>query len=324
MKLLHRDFRPPRRSKYVAQPLKRRPTLRILLLVAIGVAVYWKFDAVVSSQAFQRLLKPSSLFQSFIGSEKPAVFRPSDDLAENWRWTRDSSYLEAKCDSPDYRVCLETWKEFAGSDLGGLRALIGKAAAQWGIEPTGGFTVRYRPLDSVQGDAAGALSGLELSGLDIRTVKGLVSLKRSPGKPAFCANGKCLDEIHPSPPFSEFLRASTPDNPDGRENHPTEAMLTPLQSPVFRPVLDGRIVDASTDWVKIYHGRNLFSHYRGFARLRAGLRPGSMVRAGDTLGYVAAAGDSLLALGIHIEKDGLAVDPIAFLGLRGDSAARRR
>jgi hypothetical protein len=334
VKLAHRDFRPPRRSKYVLKPLKRRPTLRILFLGAIGVAVYWKFDSVVSSPAFQSILKPASLMQSLTRGSDTAAARPSASLAENRAWSRDSGYLEATCDSPRYRECLDAWKGLAGPAKGELRALISKASVQWGLEPDGGFTARYLRVDGVEAGAFGNNSGLELSRLDLRTSKGIVSLSRVSGRTGFCANGKCLDELRPSPPFAEFSRASASANPEERENRTIEAMLTPLQSPVFRPVLDGRIVDASPadssgsaagdNWVKLYHGRNLFSHYRGFSKLRAGLRPGSMVRVRDTLGYVEAAGDSLGALGIRIEKDGLAMDPIAFLGLGADSTGAGR
>jgi len=249
--------------------------------------------------------------------------------------------LEAACDSPRYGDCLEKWQGIAGYDLGALRALIGKASAQWNAEPAGGFRARFRRPDRVEGETAGVDPGLELYRLDLITPAGIVSMSRATGKTDFCTKDECLDEIHPRPPFSEFRRVSAAKDFEGREDHPMEAVFTPLQSPAFRAVLDGRIVDASplTDstipnaspnassgaslpaaWVKLYHGRNLFSRYRGFARLHAGLRPGSLIRAGDTLGYVSAGADSLGALGVRIEKDGLAVDPLAFLGLGADSA----
>lgn len=348
MKLVHRDFRPPRRSKYVAQPHKRRPTLRILILVAIGVAVYWKFDSVVSSPFFRNILKPTSLMKSLRKGDKAAEPAPSAAIPQTWRWSRDSSYLEAICHSPRYRECLETWKGKTGPNIGELRAVMAKTQAQWNVEPTGGFTARFLRLDRLENEGAGIVPELELSRLDMVTAAGMFSLERASGKPAFCAKDKCLDEVHPRPPFSRFLRASTPENPEGREEHPIEAVFTPLQGAVFRPVLSGRIVDVSpivdpahsafppvdtaaipatdspittltSNWVKLYHGRNLFSRYRGFARLGGGLQTGSMVRAGDTLGYVAVDGNSTGSLALLIEKDGLAVDPFAFLGLRSDS-----
>lgn len=63
MKLSHRDFRPQRRSKYVVQPPKRRPTLRILLLAVFATLVYLKFDSFVSSKVFQTLAHPKVLVQ---------------------------------------------------------------------------------------------------------------------------------------------------------------------------------------------------------------------------------------------------------------------
>jgi hypothetical protein len=69
------------------------------------------------------------------------------------------------------------------------------------------------------------------------------------------------------------------------------------------------------EWMKIYHGENIFSYYRGFAQVRPGLKTGSRVDTHDTLGLVAARGDTLEGLQVRIEKDGLMVDPLAYLGL---------
>ena len=73
--------------------------------------------------------------------------------------------------------------------------------------------------------------------------------------------------------------------------------------------------DPETKWVKLYHGKNIFSYYQNFAGLRSGLNLGDFLFAGDTLGYAGAEGDSFDNLCVRIEKDGSWTDPIAFLGL---------
>jgi hypothetical protein len=65
-------------------------------------------------------------------------------------------------------------------------------------------------------------------------------------------------------------------------------------------------------WLELHHGRNLFSFYRGLARVGSSVRAGAMVEPGDTLGWM--AGDSA-RLELRIESAGKIVDPLAFLGL---------
>ena len=55
MSLSRRDFRPSKRTRFVAGPPRRKPVLRILLLAGFGALVYLKFDSFVASRAFRQL-----------------------------------------------------------------------------------------------------------------------------------------------------------------------------------------------------------------------------------------------------------------------------
>lgn len=318
MKISHRDFRPPRRSKYVAQPLKRRPTLRILLLAAIGMAVYLKFDTVVSSHAFQSLRKPGGPFAAFFQKGKPPVETAA--APTGLRWALDSSAVEAECTGPQIDSCLDRWNGLGSDAVGTLRAAIYKAKAQWEADATGGFMARFLRVAKEADLLNPNRSVLELARLDLRGAKATVSLSRDPGKnpSPLCAQDRCLDALHPQPPFARYkpVRSAHPDN--AAEARIPEAAFISLDGGAAKPIMPGRVMEMPAPgeaWMKIYHGENIFSYYRGFTQVRPGLKNGSRVGTDDTLGLVAAGGDSLEGLQVRIEKDGLMVDPLAYLGL---------
>lgn len=351
MKLSHRDFRPQRRLKYVAHPPKRRPTLRILLLATIGLAVYLKYDTVVTSRTLQNIRKNSEEFFAGLVNKGPAPHSAST-TDTGLRWSRDSVSLEAVCTSPKVDSCLERWQGLGKETVGTLSAYLRKATAQWDADAGGGFLARFRRVPNESDPLAPGNAGtlLEMNRLEIRGAKGTLVLERIPEKNALCAEGRCLDELTPSAPFANFRQAAIQVHSDAQEARIPEAAFIPLGDAAAGPVLRGRVVELSTPtnsviapvgstipgatppvpgptvstgtWIKIYHGRNIFSYYRGFAELHAGLRPGLVVNTGDTLGMVPGKGDSLGVLELRIEQDGLMVDPYAFLGLQQDSAGQ--
>ena len=94
---------------------------------------------------------------------------------------------------------------------------------------------------------------------------------------------------------------------------------------LVRPILRGRVVDLpapgdSAHWLKLHHGRNLFSYYRGVARLDSAVRVGAMLDPGATLGW--AAPESA-AVDLRLEAEGRPLDPLAFLGLPLEGAHGR-
>lgn len=292
--------------------------MRILLLAAIGVAVYLKFDTVVSSTAFQKLHRSGEALSAlFAKGESPA--EPAS-LAAGLRWAADSGAVEAECGSAKIDSCLDRWSGLGEDALGTLRASLQKAEAQWDVVAAGGFTARFQRL---AGDADLLNPGgtvLSLARLDVRGAKGDVYLSRAPGGSAapLCAAERCLDALHPRPPFARFRRNGPAPAADPSEARIPEAAFSPLEASAAKPILRGRVVElpsGGTGWMKLYHGGNLFSYYRGFTRVRPGLSAGSMVNAEDTLGQVIPGEDTLAGLELRIEKDGLMVDPVAYLGL---------
>ncbi len=333
MKISHRDFRPPRRSKYVTQPLKRRPTFRILLLAGIGLAVYLKFDTVVSSRAFQSLRKPKEIISAFSRIGNGAPERHADPIA--LKWSVDSGGAEADCPSARLDSCL---RGLAGMDpeaLGSLRAAIQKVEWQWDAAPIAGFSAHFlrndNPLDLLHPKE----TALELSRLDLPTAKGILQLIRKPGKePApLCTADRCLDEVHPQTPFTHYRSAASLPLVSADQDRIPGAVFIPEEGASAKAILPGRVIalpkHMEQDWLEIYHGANLFSFYRGFSRLRAGLKAGSRVGIEDTLGFLSAPADSAAGiprdgrveagLEMRIVKDGSSVDPIAWLEAEAQS-----
>jgi hypothetical protein len=314
VKLSHRDFRPPRRSKYVTRPPKRRPTLRILLLGLLGLAVYLKFDAVARLPFWKTFRHPGEWLSARMHPPAPAP-APSPALLA---WESDSSRVKADCPG-EASSCLGPGFPLGPEAAGQVREILGKAEAQWETRAQAGFSALFaRAPDFPPSEPHWELTRLETRG------PGRSVLEKDPSRGgAFCAEGRCLDEIRPRAPLSAFASAR-------ERSLPVESSdpgLPAAPAPAVRfaaangagvvPVLRGRIValPAAGDtagWIKVHHGRNLFSYYRGLARLGSSVRAGAMLDPGDTLGWV--AGDSA-ALELRIESDGIALDPLAFLGL---------
>jgi hypothetical protein len=363
VKLTHRDFRPLRRSKYVAQPLKRRPTLRILLLAALGIIVYLKYDTVVRSKAFKSLSEPAKLWHALL-HEDGALPLPVVSGA-GLKWSPDSAFLDAECDG-SAAGCLESWKSLGREPVGTLRAVMEKARIQWNAGAENGFSAKYARIAHAGEPADGMPPDLELIRVELRGARGAVTLERSDAErsSAFCMGGegddggeggkrgkdskdhkggnggegdKCLDERRTQLPFARTRIGIPSPGPDsggvdgsgapgmGDEEamggeHGRVMRIFSLAGPAAKPVLAGRVVavpDSLIDnpWVKIYHGENTFSWYRGFSSLRSGIVPGALIGTDDTLGFVAMRGDTTEALDVRIEQDGIPADPFGFLGI---------
>lgn len=339
MKLTHRDFRPLRRSKFVAQPLKRRPTLRIILLAAIGITVYLKYDTVVRSKAFKSLSEPAKLWHAMLHEE--GALAPTLISGAGLKWSLDSSFLEAECGG-SAAACLESWSGLGREPVGTLRAVMEKARIQWNADADNGFTAKFTRIAAAGEPMDGKPADLELSRVELRGARNVLTLERSDANrpSAFCVegigreSGKCLDERRTQLPFARarigIPGAGADSGLAGGAGHGTmEAMageegrvmrVFSLAGPSVRPVLAGRVVAVpdslpSDQWVKIYHGENTFSWYRGFSALRSGIAPGVMIGTDDTLGFVAMRGDTVEALDVKIEQDGIPADPFVFLGI---------
>lgn len=328
MKLTHRDFRPLRRSKYVAQPLKRRPTLRILALAAIGIAVYLKFDSVVNSKVFQNFRQPRRLVDAML-HQPPADSAVAS--AAGLAWSPDSTRLDAECMDSTVENCLKRWQSVLGSEAtGALRGILAKASTQLEVEAAHGFEARFVPIVESSDPLEGPPASLELTRLEIRGGKESLVLERTPGNALapFCGKQGCLDVNPARMPFARYRITETTDSAYPEPNRTPGPMLSlvPLSGLKAKPIQRGRVVEVPAameahQWVKIYHGANLFSFYRGLASLDPAVKTGAMIESGEFLGQVAAIGDSAGVLDLRIEKGGLPVDPFEFLGIVPEAVA---
>ena len=76
-------------------------------------------------------------------------------------------------------------------------------------------------------------------------------------------------------------------------------------------------VDSQNSWLKIYHGKNIYSSYSGKIKFGKDLAPGKRVTVKDTLGWLEKSTDSLsrAALSLQIENKGVYENPMQFLSL---------
>lgn len=316
MKFSHRDFRPPRRSKYVGRPSKRWPTLRILLLGLFGLAVYLKFDTVARLPIWESVRHPGAWISARLRPPAPPPLRSPVALA----WDPDSNRVRAECPAAN-EACLDAGFPLGREPAGQVRAILGKAASRWQARPAGGFAATFaRVADPGATDTGWFLQRLEIR----RAPRDLVLEKRADAEGnSFCAEGRCLDDLGPHAPLAAYLDARpwrwampafdpglpSPDAP--------AASFAAASGSGVHPILRGQVVSVppqgdTSGWLGLHHGRNLFSYYRGPARWGASVRAGAMLEAGDTLGWM--GGDSA-RLDLRIESAGKALDPMAFLGL---------
>jgi hypothetical protein len=328
VKLTHRDFRPLRRSKYVAQPLKRRPTLRILVLAALGIAVYLKYDSVVNSKVFQNLRQPRRLVDAML-HQGPAVAAvpPAEGLA----WSADSAQLDAECRDAVVAACLNRWQSSLGPEtVGSLRGVLAKASMQLDVDADHGIKARFIRAAETADPLEGPTASLELTRLEIHGGKEILVLEHPPGNAtaSFCDKQRCLDSNPPRMPFARYRITEKSDSaePEFPRTPGVILSLVPLDGPKVNPILRGRVVEIPAvmdagQWVKIYHGANVFSFYRGLSSLGPAIKTGALIESGETLGLVAAVGDSAGVLDLRIEKGGIFIDPMEFLGIAPEAMA---
>lgn len=364
MRLSHRDFRPKKRRKYVlpgsvedrSGPSRKRLTLRILLLAAFGILVYLKYDDFIQSPLIKRLREPQQLWKDAVRNfREPAVREPATALPQI---SPDSVFMLWSCASAKSDSCLDAWAGMDAGDKGSIRALLWKARLRMKLPEPSSFAAGFRgnpaavPETGTAQDSASEAA--EAAGeaparpwrLDrIRFQAGpgsldLESLRDSAGGERWClrstpptadpdillegrsaATLTCLDEPRPKPPLRLFS------DPELHPERPPVLSFRTGSGEAFHPILPGKVMglpSGEKGWLKVYHGRNLFSYYSGFAGIGKDLDPGALVGVGDTLGF---AGDADTAaampggaartgtLRLRIEKDGSPIDPLAFLGL---------
>jgi hypothetical protein len=287
-----------------------------LALVLFGLAVYLKFDTVARLPIWESARHPGAWLSARL--HPPALPPlPSPVLLA---WEPDSNRVKAECPGPA-GACLDSTFPLGSEPAGQLRALLGKTASRWQAHAADGFAATFARV----ADPAAADTGWLLQRLEIRaTPRDLVLDKDTArGGNSFCSEGRCLDDIDPHVPLTAFFsaRASlTPAvaiDPGLPAPEAPAARFSAAAGAGVLPILRGQVVSVPSQgdtagWLELHHGRNLFSFYRGLARVGSSVRAGAMVEPGDTLGWM--AGDSA-RLELRIESAGKIVDPLAFLGL---------
>lgn len=311
MRLSHWDFRPKKRRKYVvagsvedrSAPPRKRPTLRILLLAAFGVLVYWKYDSFIRSPLAQTLLHPGILWQ------KTAAFlampTAPTSAATTAETSPDSLWMRWTCASSKQDSCVDSWTGLEPGEKGRLRSLLWKTRLRGNLPAPDSFSAAYRRNSGVtQGPEASAAEGAypdPASSLSWRLehVKlsaggrelALAPLIDGAGTESFClreegsplgSQALCLAGPEPRSPLVQS------DPPRLIQERPPVIAFLPAGNRPVHPVLPGKVMDlppVEGGWLKLHHGGTLFSFYSGFAMIRPGLQAGSMVDTRDTLGF---------------------------------------
>lgn len=343
MRLSHWDFRPKHRRRFVASGAsdgrpgsRRKPAFRILLLLSLGLLVYFKYDDVVQSGWVDKLRQPGELWKE-AKARLPGSGEASPPSAAPV-FSPDSTSQEWSCASSAQDSCLASWAALPAAERGALRALILKAGLDIGLPAPSGFHALYLRTPAVETGAAEE-PAWKLARLVLETGDRSVTLAPMPvpgGGEAWCTvdaagPANCLAKPVPAPPLS---------GPSGRlATRPPEISFPGPAGRALRPILPGRIVawPAGPGWVKVHHGGGLFSYYAGVASPAPGVSVGSKLGAGATLGFTAGP-DTLIPaapgpvgdartegtvaeaapgepLRVRVEKDGSPLDPYAFLGL---------
>lgn len=323
MKLSDRDFRPPRRSKYVSQPPRKRPTVRILLLGIFAAAVYLKFDSFVSSAFFKSI---SSLLQTVshptflkekLFSSKHVDAQKLSPLKNNWvtplEWSVDSNLVTLHCLGALTSECLSYADQFVSSNTVTSRILIQKIKLQWQLDSLKDISLQFRRILNTETQSNG-WEILELVGLSNQGLTKIV-LHDTAGQKNYCISSRCLDQLEPTSPLLKFQIVQHP------FTRPEKLEFLPTHTNDFHSVLPGKIIEVDTlnRVVRLFHGQNLYSQYSGKIKLALNLKPGKLVSQKDTLGWIEDQNDSLATLALQVQKYGINQNPLAFLNIAPDT-----
>jgi hypothetical protein len=346
VRLSHWDFRPKRRSRFVAVgsaagrsgSLWKRPGLRIFVLGAFGVLVYLKYDDFVQSALLQSLNRPGELWKTGVEKVRSRI-APPPPAQYRGAYSADSLAREWSCTASEGISCISLWSGLEEEEKGRIRAMVGKARLAWGAPETSGVSAlfrRFSPMSSREGSLpleSAEMSSREdgkpwrLSRIRLDWPQGGLTVApyiHPDGTERLCRvqsgmRGDCLGIRRPRPP----LKVSQSPAPS-LERPPTLDFAAPAGE-IVHPILPGRVAALPADsdgWLKLHHGGSLFSYYAGLEHAGTGLDVGAPVRADDTLGRARVPDSSAAApitLRLRIERDGSPVDPVAFLGLESDS-----
>lgn len=280
--------------------------IRIVLLLALGLFIYTRFDSLWT--VVRETAKPLAVWNKV---RTPGTTKTVSSAA--LAWSDDSSRVTVNCPRGLDAACCENLNTVDRGLCGSARALLGHA--RWrGALKLSREAAAERPQ---QWDARATVSdlgdwGYELAGARGRDDAGSFAYRRS-ASGSWCEPKRgCLT------PALKSARAREP-LVDGRlvdfggadvVRGGATVVTWVSSSPRVRAVLPGRVValeplDAEAKAsprvnVRVYHGAELYATY-GPVAAAAGVEPGALVKAGSWLGDLAPgrAGGYVLTMGLR-------------------------
>ena|GEM_PF-3758113 len=322
MRLSHADYRPGKRPRFVPSgpPRRKFPLIRIVLLLALGVFVYAKFDDLWNG--VRSVANPVTLWNKITGSGEATASGSVDGKAGRLIWSADSSRVSLECAGGLTKDCCEHLGRADAGLCQATKALLEKARWKGALTRT----VATRPLRIEARAVVGDLGewGYELAGLNGRDGAGHFGFRRAAGSQAWCdARRGCLRASTARAPLLDgHLVRDAAGGPPETVRAGTTFVKWSSGSPRVRAVLPGRVAkvtpfgsDTSAVTVMVYHGAELYVSY-GPLRPVTGVKPGALVKAGSYLGDArGTTAEGGYALNVGLRQAGRPVDAVAFWGL---------
>lgn len=303
MKIKHADFRPAKRPRYVpsGRAPRKFPLIRILVLIALGVFVYTRFETLwtVASDT----LNPVKVWHKVTAP----LFGAADADPQGVRpvWSQDSSRVTFHCPRGLDAACCQSLTAVDETLCGTAGAVLEKA--RWRGTLARSLTAE-RPLHL---DARAVVSDLgvwshELAGVRGDDPSGPFAYRRAAGADAWCDGRRgCLTRATARAPLAEGRLALPPAGTDPVRGGATLVYWL-AATPRVRAILPGRVtgVDSSGGGsagviVRVHHGMELYAAY-GPITPATGVTPGALVKTGSYLGDApAAAGGFRLAMSVR-------------------------
>lgn len=329
MSIRHTDFRPVKRPRYVpsSRPPRKFPLIRILLLIALAVFVYTRFDTLWSTASEK--FHPATVWHKVTG---PLFGKDDKPGRLTLAWNADSSRVTLTCPRGLDAACCESLATVNESLCGTAAAVLEKARWKGVLSRT---PASQRPLHLEAHTVVSDLGawGHELTGVRGEDPSGTFAYRLAgragPGPTSggsarsWCDSRRgCLSRAAAREPLADARLLSPLSGTDPVHGGATIVHWIAPTSRV-RAILPGRVVAVASGGgaagvsVRVYHGTELYASY-GPLTPAPGVSPGALVKTGSYLGDApAAAGGYRLTM--RLRQGGQPLDPTALW----EQAARR-
>jgi Peptidase family M23 len=301
-------------------PRRKFPLIRIVLLLALGVLVYAKFDDVWNS--VRSVANPVTLWNKMTGSADAASSGALGGKSGRLVWSTDSSLVSLACTRGLSADCCDQLNHADKGLCQASKALLEKARWKGALTQNAADRPLHIEARAVVGDLGEW--GYELSGLSGRDGIGPFTFRRLSTSQAWCDTRRgCLRTTLARAPLLEGHLVHAAGNGSSETVRAgTTFVKWASGSPRVRAVLPGRVAkvasqgaDTTAVTVMVYHGAELYVTY-GPLRPVAGVKAGALVKAGSYLGDArGTTADGSYALNVGLRQAGQPVDAAAFWGL---------